>query len=475
MARKISPARHRQRGAALLLIMLGVIAATATVLLLNLSRDDLRTRQLKHTQAMLAMAREALIDYALLNPDYNPAAAYSLPCPDIDGSGGFADGEAHTTACGAAGVSMIGRLPWRTLGLPALKDASSACLWYVVSGSWKNAGTATAAMINVDSNGQLQLYDIERAAISKGVAADDRPVAMVIAPMQALATQTRPGALPGVECVPGANADNYLDADAGSGISNAILGGVVDGVDVLAVVAGTRDDHNDRIVSISRSDIERRLVNRADFRDNMRNLGLAAAACIAHYGTNNPAGVDDKRLPWPASLALTDYRLNSNYDDADIGFYSGRLPDIADDSNLSTGNSIARVLSDCDTSLVPQWTAIQMVRWQHWKDHFYYAVSEAFSPTATTPSNCGNCLTINGGGQYAAVLVFANSRLTGQVRDAPPTDTDTKRVPGNYLEGLNASNIPGPASARNFESGASSAVFNDLLFCIDDQLVVSEC
>ncbi|HNP63466.1 MAG TPA: hypothetical protein PKH39_05980 [Woeseiaceae bacterium] len=466
---------RRQRGAALLLIMLGIIAATATVLLLNLNRDDLRTRQLEQTQSILATAREALIDYALLNPDHNPGEPYSLPCPDIDTSGGFADGEAHTTACGAAGVSMIGRLPWRTLGLPALKDTSSACLWYVVSGTWKNAGSATATMINADSNGQLQLYDIERAAITEGVAADDRPVAMVIAPMQALATQTRPGALAGVDCVPGANPGNYLDADAGSGISNAALGGVVDGVDVLAIVAGARDDHNDRIVSVSRSDIERRLVRRADFRDNMRSLGLAAAACIANYGASNPGGASDKRLPWPATFALTDYRLDANYDDANNGFYSGRLPDIADDSNASTGNSIARILSDCDASLVPGWTAIQMARWQHWKDHFYYAVGEAFSPSATTPSNCGNCLTINGSGQYAAALLFANSRLAGQVRDAPPTDTDTKRIPGNYLEGLNASNIPGPATARNFESGASSAVFNDLLFCIDDQLVVSEC
>ncbi len=475
MAGKTNSIRHRQRGAALLLIMLGVIAATATVLLLNLSRDDLRTRQFKQTQSTLAVAREALIDYALLNPDYNPGEPFSLPCPDIDAGGGFADGEAHTTACGAAGVSMIGRLPWRTLGLPALKDVSSACLWYVVSGTWKNAGSATAAMINNDSNGQLQLYDIERAAISEGVAADDRPIAMVIAPMQALATQTRPGALSGAECVPGANARQYLDADAGSGISNATLNGAVDGVDVLAVVTGARADHNDRIVTVSRSDIERRLINRADFRDNMRSLGLAAAACIANYGASNPGGVTDKRLPWPAPTALTDYRLNANYDDADNGFYSGRLPDITDDSNSTTGNAIARVLSDCDASKVPGWTSIQMARWQHWKDHFYYAVSEAFSPTATTPSNCGNCLTVNVGGQYAAALIFAGSRLAGQVRNAPPTDADTKRMPGNYLEGLNASNIPGPATAQNFESGVSSPVFNDLLFCIDDQLVVSEC
>ena len=190
--RPTSTSRQHQRGAALLLIMLGVIAATATVLLLNLSRDELRTRQLNQSQAMLAKARAALIDYALLNPDLNPGQPYSLPCPDIDASGGFEDGEAHTTACGPAGVSVLGRLPWRTLGLPPLQDTAAACLWYVVSGSWKNAGVDSAELLNVDSNGQLQLYDIESASISEGGAADERPVAMIIAPMQALPSQTRP-------------------------------------------------------------------------------------------------------------------------------------------------------------------------------------------------------------------------------------------------------------------------------------------
>tara|TARA_R110002096_G_scaffold130643_5_gene279912 strand:- start:7572 stop:8996 length:1425 start_codon:yes stop_codon:yes gene_type:complete len=467
--------RHRQSGAALLLIMLAVIVATLAVLLVNLNRNDLRTRQLEKTQAMLADAREALLDFAVTHPDRDPGAAFSLPCPDIDASGGFADGVSHTTACMAAGVSVIGRLPWRTLGVPALKDSSSACLWYAVSGSYKDAGADTAALINVDSNGQLQLYEIESATISEGSAAENRPIAMVIAAMKPLATQSRPGIAPGSDCVAGASAANYLDTDAGSGISNAVLGGAADALDVLGRVAGSREDHNDRIVTISRADLEQRVTARADFLTDMRSLGLAAAACIANYGASNPGGVNDKRLPWPAAVTLADYRPDASYNDADNGFYSGRLADIADDSNLVTGNSIARVLSDCDTGAVPQWTATQMARWQDWKDHFFYAVGEAFSPNAAIPSACGNCLSINGSGQYAAVLLFANSRLAAQQRNAPPTDVDTKRDPNNYLEGLNAANIPGAAVAADYQSGTVSAAFNDLVFCLDEQLLVSEC
>lgn len=473
--RPTNKSRKRQRGAALLLIMLGIIAATAAVLLLNVNRDELRTRQLKTSQSMLATARAALLDYALLNPDLNPTQPHSLPCPDIDASGAFEEGEAHASACGAAGISVIGRLPWRTLGLPALKDASSACLWYVVSGSWKNAGADTAELVNADSNGLLQLYDIETSSVSEGSTADDRPLAMIIAPMQPLSTQNRPGATGGNGCVPGANPANYLDSDSGSGISNAVLSGSADVVDVLAVVAGSSVDHNDRIATISRADIERRLIARADFLSGMRSLGVAIAACVANYGASNPGGVSDKRLPWPATVALGDYRANTDYDDANTGFYSGRLADTVDDSNATTGNPLARVLSDCDSSLVPEWTVSVQARWQHWKDHFFYVVAEAFSPVAAIPSSCGTCLSINGSGQYAAILIFANSRLDGQIRNAPPTDADTKLIPGNYLEGRNESNVPGTASASDFESGAPSAIFNDLLFCIDDQLVVSEC
>lgn len=455
--------------------MLAVIVATSTVLLVNLNRDSLRTRQLEQTQAVLATARQALLDFAVTHPDRIPGAAFSLPCPDLDASGGFPDGVAHATACMAEGVSVIGRLPWRTLGLPALKDSSSACLWYVVSGSYKDAGPDTAALVNADSNGQLQLFDIETGTISEGVAAENRPIAMVVAGMRPVAAQVRPGATLASECVPGANSVNYLDTDSGSGISNAALGGVADAVDVLAVVAGSHEDHNDRFVTISRADLERRITARTDFLADMRSLGLAAAACVANYGASNPGGSNDKRLPWPATVTLADYRPDSNYNDADIGMYSGRLADVANDSNIATGNSIARILSDCDSVAVPQWTATQMARWQNWKDHFYFAVGEAFSPNGATPSVCGNCLTINGSGQYAAALLFANSRLGTQQRDAPPTDTDTKRDPANYLEGLNASNIPGSTPAANYQSGPATAVFNDLVFCIDDQLVVSEC
>ncbi len=465
----------RQDGAALILLMLIVIVATATVLLANVNRDDWRTRRLSDTQAELAHAKEALLEYAVLNPDLNPGRPFSLPCPDIDGSGGLPEGRAHTDSCGAEGVSVFGRLPWRTLGIAPPVDASSECLWYAVSGSYKDAGATTAAMVNSDTNGQLQLVSLDSGTVTQGVLPQDRPVAMLIAPMRPVAGQTRPAAVAGAQCSPGFTPADFLDSDAG--ISNAAISGVADGIDAFAAYAGIEIGHNDRILTITRAEIAERVAGRPGFDAEMRDLGLAIAGCIANYAATNPGGVDDRRLPWPADVAMADYREDANYDDLDNGMFSGRVPDIVDDSNVTTGNGTARILSDCDPSQVPQWSPLMLSRWQDWKDHFYYAIAESHIPTAGVPSACSNCLTVNGTGQYAAVVMFSGQRLDalGQVRNAPPADTDTKLDVDNYLEGSNAASVPGPGTSVDYTSQPVSTTFNDRLFCIDENLLVSEC
>ena len=107
-------------------------------------------------------------------------------------------------------------------------------------------------------------------------------------------------------------------------------------------------------------------------------------------------------------------------------------------------------------------------QWANWKDHFFYAVAPSFAPTATTPTNCGSCLTVNGAGQYIAIILYAERRLSGQIRRAPPLDADTKQLPVNYLEGANAGAVPG--TGLDFASGPATAAFNDRLFCVDPSL-----
>ena len=468
---------HRQRGAALLVMMLGVILATATVLVVTVNVDALKARRQATSLDVLGQARDALLDYALVSPHLAPGGSHGLPCPDLDDTGGFLEGEAHTTACGPAGETVIGRLPWRTLGLPALKDGSAECLWYVVSGSWKLADAATGAMINADTNGQLQLASVDTGALLAGAAAEDRPVAAIIAAMPPLDRQRRPATAAGMQCSDPRRTSDYLEDDVASGSSNAVLAGSPNVIDVLGLAAEANDLHNDKVVLISRADIARRIHSQPGFEADMRALGLAAAECIADYAAKNPGGATDRRMPWPAPVALGDYRQDAQYDDVAGTILAGRLADVVDDSSGLTANPVLRVLSDCDSAAVPAWTGAMQARWQHWKDHFFYAVAGSFAPVATVPSVCSDCLTVNGAGSYAAILMFGNRRLTGagQVRNAPPLDADTRSMPSNYLEAANAANVPGTGALLDYASQPASSSFNDLLFCVDDNLVVSEC
>ncbi len=467
-----------QRGAALLVMMLLLITAMSAVLVSRVSVNNVRNQQLADSSEVLAMARDSLLDYAAILPDVAPGQPAKLPCPDIDGSGGWREGEAHRDACGATGVTVIGRLPWRTLGLAPPKDGSGACLWYVVSGSHKDSTTSSAPMVNPDSNGQLQVRAIDTDDWLAGAAPEQRPVALVIAPMMSLQGQSRPAPAGGADsCSSGFAARDFLDADAASGISNATVSGQPDVVDVFGVFTGSSDTHNDRVAVITRADLARAVESRHDYPDQVRELGLAVAGCLANYARNNPGGADDRRLPWPAPVRMADYRSDSSYDDAASGVLAGRLPNAVDESSAQTGNSIAQALSACDAAAVPRWTPQMQSAWSNWKDHFFYAVAGSYAPDAPVPSTCVDCFTVNGAGQLAAIVMFAGSRLDGlgQRRNAPPLDVDTKDDAANYLEAENLANMAYTGGAADFRSGAAAADFNDRLFCIDMALNVAEC
>lgn len=468
--------KNRQSGAALLLMMLVVIVGAATILVTKLGSNLLRATESAKTQIALSTARDALLDFAISFPDTTPGAPLQLPCPDIDETGSTLDGESHTSNCGAAGETVIGRLPWRTLGIPAQRDGAGECLWYAVSGEYKSA-TAISPMINPDSNGQLQLVQSESTQFIEGGTADDRAVAIIFAPRRAMQGQTRQAvSQPGQQCSDDFLASAFLDSDSGTGVSNSF---VMPGVNVDQFVKSISEDGpvNDRLLTIRRDELADLVYGRHDFDTRIRTLTLAVSKCVAAYGLSNPGGVNDRRLPWPGPVSLGDYRVDAQYDDVTGGILSGRLADAADDSNASTGNSINRILSDCSTAAVPEWTPAMLNQWRNWKDHFFYYVAESFSPIAPVPSGCTDCISVNASGQYAAVVIFANRRLPGiaQVRNAPPLDTDTKFRVLNYLEGANASSHPHLAGAVDLEYRAPDASFNDLLYCVNSSLAVSPC
>jgi hypothetical protein len=464
-----------QRGAALLIMLVVVLLGASALFVRELAGRSV-TGQITNSASELAQAKEALLGFALTSDGSDPGRLGLLPCPDVDGSGGFAEGEAHGTACLARDHSVVGRFPWKTLGLMP-RGGGSECFWYAVSGTWKQAGAATTELINPDSNGQFRVFVADGSTLLAGATPATRAVAVIVAPGERLPGQTRTAATSAAECGGNYNAANYLDADAVSGIDNSNLAAAADAIDDFINADASRDDLNDHVIFVTRSEIEERLGRRADVATKLRNLTEAVAKCVADYGMRNPGGAADRRLPWPAPVGLAQYRAEAFYDDTPVGWLSGRLADRVNDANALTSNAVARVLTNCSNATVPEWTAEMSSWWRNWKDHLFYAVAGSFRPDASPHSSCGTCLTVNGAGAWAAIVMFSGGRLQAlsQVRDEPPTDPDTRSSIANYLEGRNAANHPATSGAGDYQSGPAGPTFNDILFCIDPALTVVPC
>jgi hypothetical protein len=131
----------RQRGAALLLFMVVLVGALAALLITRLRSANAADARRMADQRSLALAVEALRGAAFARHCSNTSVPLSdvLPCPDGAATEGIA-------AASCPGLTR-GWLPWRSLGLPPLKDSSGTCLWYERQGTTARViapGAATA-------------------------------------------------------------------------------------------------------------------------------------------------------------------------------------------------------------------------------------------------------------------------------------------------------------------------------------------
>ncbi len=189
--------RARQRGSAFLLAMLLVFAAVGVVLAVELAASSTAAQRDRVSDRALAQAREALIAYAADRPINASVGPGYLPCPDLDD-----DGWAEAT-CGSqngdSGQSeRLGRLPWKTLGLPDLRDGSGERLWYAVSSKYKGLLNCAVSRACLDMTpdaalGTITVRDSAGTMLHDGTVADAQrageggAVAIVIAPGPPLA------------------------------------------------------------------------------------------------------------------------------------------------------------------------------------------------------------------------------------------------------------------------------------------------
>src|SRR5688572_7702946 len=159
---RYAPTITCQRGQAALITMLLVLGIGVTALVYSI-RTPAKTsiENDNKTAAALALAKEALIGYAASAPN-RPGA---LPCPDTDNDGSANGPSVGNGEC----TSYLGRLPWRTLALPDLRDGSGERLWYAISPvfrNWPTAGPFFPGVLNSDTPGALAITGITDPAIA---------------------------------------------------------------------------------------------------------------------------------------------------------------------------------------------------------------------------------------------------------------------------------------------------------------------
>ncbi|MFN2645023.1 MAG: hypothetical protein ABR570_08535, partial [Burkholderiales bacterium] len=130
----------KQRGVALLLLALVFIVGFAAVLYQRRGAwADATTAGRNMNARVLEQAKAALLGYVVKEVlDLSNDFPGRFPCPESPGVAGTSSEGIAVGSCSPTfpTAKTIGRLPWRTLGLDKLFDASAEPLWYAVSQNW---------------------------------------------------------------------------------------------------------------------------------------------------------------------------------------------------------------------------------------------------------------------------------------------------------------------------------------------------
>lgn len=391
--------RRSQRGQAVLLVVTMVATATALFAYGMVDTTSAALRRDQDTAVVFARAKQALIGWSVqrtpsgMVPNARPG---ELPCPDMNNDG-LEDG-----SC-AAGA--IGRVPWKTLGIPEPKDAAGETLWYAIAGPfriWNMNGTP----INSDTKGNVTVYQ-DSAAVTITAEA----VAVIFAPGALLGGQNRNPAATALCPTTGTTiannlcAANYLETAAG--VNNAATNGPF-------ISAQGSDTFNDKIMVITTADlmpvVEKRVAR------ELRALLLA-------YRANSGCGCypwADWTIPWTGEGDNDALRGAPSFNPGDPELWgSGTIPPL------------------------PGW-----VLNNQWWRVVYYAVA----PSETEYHNAGT-LTVNGVAGVHVVLITTGPAVSGDSR--PSWDWT------NYVDDVANSN-----SDNLYLTPSSSAYARDRLYTI---------
>lgn len=411
-ARPRHQAITKQRGAALIVMLVIMVMGIAAALVNSLSTTALKTARQETTAAALAQAKEALIGYAITYGDTHAGKAHGyLSCPDT-----VNDGSANTNQsnaqCAGTNIPVVGRLPWRSLKLPPLRDGHGECLWYAVSGTFKAvAGGYMNDLMNWDTTGQFTIQDADGTTLS-GTTAYDRPVAVIFSAGTPLGAQSHP--LGNVRECSGDNSNSvtaYLEGD------NAFSPPTSPPESTIVLTMGSQSSatNNDVMLWITPGDIFEHIKKRSDFSNQISNLlddsNFRLQVELGHPGTVAVSGMGTK----------------------------------------GTGNiNCGAITNTANRTFCNNWKEMLLL-------------TQLPTPSSITIANNGVPATI---GPCARVLIFGGQRTAAQVRLTGGDKSD----PANYLEGANLTAFATPTATSGNFSGASTFDANnpsvDLLRCL---------
>ena len=212
----------KQEGAALIFLVTILVLAVTAFALHSLTGNEYKAERELMTAKALVDAKSALIAWSVMQN--NPG---QLPCPEDTTLIGFPiEGQAQTNC--TSPNPIIGRLPWRTLGIGEIKDGNGDKLWYVISPGYR------VSPINSSIFGQLSIDGAPNSAS-----------AIILSAGVPLLSQTRP--MPTNIAPPVTS--QYLDGSNNDGNASFVSKG--------AVIS-----FNDRLIAVKQSELFSPVTNR---------------------------------------------------------------------------------------------------------------------------------------------------------------------------------------------------------------------
>ena len=301
-----------------LLLMLMVLAMGSTWYLVSRLNDNTAVaaaaRKARNAQ-VLNQAKQALIGYIAAQANFageNRPGAFPCPVAPADFNDPAANGSDGTVSYPCA-LPIVGRFPWKTVGLDKLVDASGEPLWYAVASGWAGAATVINSDCASPSAGTGLACSSPGGWLSIDGVTND-VVALIIAPGPATKVTASAGCAAWTQVrstVAPPDWRNYLECENASSPADATF-----------VTTSTNSAFNDQLVTITVGDLmpalEASIANRME-REIVPALNGVYTTSTFGISGSNPV------YPYAAVFNAPNPGSTNLYQGA-VGNYSGLLP-----------------------------------------------------------------------------------------------------------------------------------------------------